>query len=76
METQSLFASQIYDAEEGRSLLCMFWDLCHIDDEGCLLFAAGHARVYISFDILFRFLKRLGFNVTYVRSVSSTHGDG
>ena len=29
--------------------------------------AAGHARVYISFDILFRFLKRLGFNVTYVR---------
>ncbi|KAK9858430.1 hypothetical protein WJX84_002377 [Apatococcus fuscideae] len=30
----------------------------------------GHARVYISFDILFRFLKRLGFNVTYVRNIT------
>jgi cysteinyl-tRNA synthetase len=28
----------------------------------------GHARVYISFDILHRYLKHLGYNVQYVRN--------
>lgn len=28
----------------------------------------GHARVYVSFDVLLRYLKRLGYNVQYVRN--------
>ncbi len=28
----------------------------------------GHARVYISFDVLHRYMKHLGYNVQYVRN--------
>ena len=28
----------------------------------------GHARVYVAFDILYRTLMRLGYNVTYCRN--------
>jgi cysteinyl-tRNA synthetase len=34
------------------------YDHCHI----------GHARAYISFDVIFRYLKYAGFDVTYVRN--------
>ncbi len=30
----------------------------------------GHARAYVFFDVLFRFLKFLGYDVTYVRNVT------
>lgn len=30
----------------------------------------GHARCYITWDVLYRFLKFLGYNVTYVRNVT------
>lgn len=66
------FKSDVH-AADGQSLHVL--DSNCIDVEGCLLFAAGHARVYISFDILFRFLRRLGFNVTYVRSAQLMPGD-
>ncbi|CAI5493657.1 unnamed protein product [Closterium sp. Naga37s-1] len=28
----------------------------------------GHARVYVSFDVLYRYLQHMGYNVTYVRN--------
>jgi len=31
-------------------------------------FLPGHARVYVAFDILYRFLRHLGYDVTYVRN--------
>lgn len=34
------------------------YDYCHI----------GHARCYVTFDIIYRYLKHLGFDVTYVRN--------
>ncbi|MED6182493.1 hypothetical protein PIB30_028873, partial [Stylosanthes scabra] len=34
------------------------YDLSHI----------GHARVYVNFDLLFRYLKHLGYEVSYVRN--------
>ena len=34
------------------------YDLSHI----------GHARAYITFDIIYRYLTRLGYNVVYVRN--------
>lgn len=30
--------------------------------------AAGHARVYVAFDVLYRFLQHLGYDVQYVRN--------
>ena len=36
------------------------YDYCHI----------GHARVLVVFDVVYRFLKYLGFNVTYVRNIT------
>ncbi|GLU01284.1 hypothetical protein SLE2022_185960 [Rubroshorea leprosula] len=34
------------------------YDLSHI----------GHARVYVTFDVLYRYLKHLGYEVCYVRN--------
>ena len=31
-------------------------------------FATGHARVYVAFDVLFRYLRHLGYEVTYARN--------
>ena len=36
------------------------YDYCHI----------GHARVLVVFDVVYRFLKHLGFEVTYVRNIT------
>ena len=36
------------------------YDYCHI----------GHARVLVVFDVVFRFLKHLGYRVTYVRNIT------
>ena len=36
------------------------YDYCHI----------GHARVLVVFDVVYRFLKHLGFDVTYVRNIT------
>ena len=36
------------------------YDYCHI----------GHARVLVVFDVVYRFLKHLGFNVNYVRNIT------
>jgi cysteinyl-tRNA synthetase len=35
-------------------------DLCHL----------GHARVLVVFDVVYRYLKRAGFDVTYVRNIT------
>lgn len=36
------------------------YDLCHI----------GHARTYVAFDVVVRYLRYLGYNVTFVRNVT------
>lgn len=36
------------------------YDLCHM----------GHARTYLSFDIIVRYLRHLGFDVNYVRNIT------
>jgi cysteinyl-tRNA synthetase len=36
------------------------YDYCHI----------GHARVLVVFDVVYRFLKHLGFDVTYIRNIT------
>ncbi len=36
------------------------YDLCHM----------GHARTYLSFDIVVRYLRHLGYDVTYVRNIT------
>ncbi len=50
--------------EEGkvRMYVCgmTVYDYCHI----------GHARVLVVFDVVYRFLKHLGFDVTYIRNIT------
>jgi cysteinyl-tRNA synthetase len=36
------------------------YDYCHL----------GHARVLVAFDVVFRYLKQLGYDVTYVRNIT------
>ncbi len=36
------------------------YDLCHL----------GHARVMVVFDVVYRYLRRLGYEVTYVRNIT------
>lgn len=36
------------------------YDYCHI----------GHARTYVAFDIVVRYLRKLGYNVSYVRNIT------
>ena len=36
------------------------YDFCHI----------GHARTYVAFDIVYRYLQHLGFDVTYIRNIT------
>ncbi|MCG8382736.1 MAG: cysteine--tRNA ligase [Gammaproteobacteria bacterium] len=36
------------------------YDLCHL----------GHARMFVVFDVVFRYLQRLGYDVTYVRNIT------
>ncbi len=50
--------------EEGkvRMYVCgmTVYDYCHI----------GHARVLVVFDVVYRFLKHLGYDVTYIRNIT------
>lgn len=50
--------------EEGkvRMYVCgmTVYDYCHI----------GHARVLVVFDVVYRFLKHLGYEVTYIRNIT------
>ncbi len=36
------------------------YDLCHL----------GHARMFVVFDVVFRYLQRLGYDVTYIRNIT------
>lgn len=36
------------------------YDFCHV----------GHARTYVSFDVMNRYLRYLGYDVTYVRNIT------
>ncbi|MAD54807.1 MAG: cysteine--tRNA ligase [Idiomarinaceae bacterium] len=36
------------------------YDLCHI----------GHARTYVAFDVVVRYLRKIGYDVTYVRNIT------
>ena len=47
---------------EIRMYVCgmTVYDYCHV----------GHARVLVVFDVVYRFLKHLGFKVTYVRNIT------
>jgi cysteinyl-tRNA synthetase len=36
------------------------YDLCHL----------GHARVMVVFDVVYRYLRHLGYEVTYVRNIT------
>ena len=36
------------------------YDLCHI----------GHGRTFVCFDVVVRYLRYLGYNVTYVRNIT------
>ena len=36
------------------------YDFCHL----------GHARVLVAFDVVYRYLKRIGYDVTYVRNIT------
>ena len=53
--------------------VCILWCLTYTQQSGVDVFLCGrahigHARVYISFDVLHRYLKHLGYNVQYVRN--------
>ena len=49
-------------AGQVRMYVCgmTVYDYCHI----------GHARVLVVFDIVYRFLRHLGYEVTYVRNIT------
>lgn len=36
------------------------YDFCHI----------GHARTYVAFDVIIRYMRRIGYDVTYVRNIT------
>lgn len=46
-----------------QSILCLVWLNGWLSD--C---CAGHARVYVAFDVLYRYLRHLGYDVQYVRN--------
>jgi cysteinyl-tRNA synthetase len=50
------------DPEHVRMYVCgiTVYDLCHV----------GHARSQIAFDVVYRWLKALGYSVTYVRNIT------
>lgn len=47
-------------SDEVKMYVCgvTVYDMCHI----------GHARAYVAFDVIYRYLKEKGFKVTYVRN--------
>ena len=50
------------DANHVRMYVCgiTIYDLCHV----------GHARMMIAFDLIYRWLRVLGYRVTYVRNIT------
>lgn len=50
------------EAGKVRMYVCgmTVYDYCHI----------GHARVLVVFDVVYRFLKHLGYDVTYIRNIT------
>ncbi|KRT58961.1 class I tRNA ligase family protein, partial [endosymbiont of Ridgeia piscesae] len=50
--------------EEGRVRMYVcgmtVYDLCHL----------GHARVMVVFDVVYRYLKAMGYEVTYIRNIT------
>ncbi len=50
------------DANKIRMYVCgmTVYDHCHL----------GHARVMVAFDVVFRYLKASGYNVTYIRNIT------
>lgn len=50
------------DADKVRMYVCgiTVYDYCHI----------GHARPYIVFDVVYRYFKHLGYDITYIRNIT------
>jgi cysteinyl-tRNA synthetase len=53
---------QPLEAGKVRMYVCgmTVYDLCHL----------GHARVMVVFDVVFRYLRALGYHVTYIRNIT------
>ncbi|MCU7555909.1 cysteine--tRNA ligase [Alteromonas sp. ASW11-19] len=62
--TRTREKAQFVPLEEGKVGLYVcgitVYDVCHM----------GHARTYLSFDILVRYLRHLGYDVNYVRNIT------
>ncbi len=50
------------EAGKARMYVCgvTVYDYCHL----------GHARCYVAFDVIYRYLKYLGYDVTYIQNVT------
>ncbi len=60
--TRSVEAFRPLDAPRVRMYVCgmTIYDLCHM----------GHARMMMAFDVVFRWLRASGYDVTYVRNIT------
>lgn len=60
--TRALEPFEPIEPEHVRMYVCgiTVYDLCHV----------GHARMMIAFDLIYRWLRTLGYRVTYVRNVT------
>jgi len=60
--TRSLADFKPLDANHVRMYVCgiTIYDLCHV----------GHARMMVAFDLIYNWLRALGYQVTYVRNVT------
>jgi cysteinyl-tRNA synthetase len=60
--TRSLETLRPLEPNHVRMYVCgiTIYDLCHV----------GHARMMVAFDVIFRWLRTLGYRVTYVRNVT------
>ncbi len=60
--TRSLADFKPLDANHVRMYVCgiTIYDLCHV----------GHARMMVAFDLIYGWLRTLGYQVTYVRNVT------
>ncbi|MEW6765387.1 MAG: cysteine--tRNA ligase [Pseudomonadota bacterium] len=61
-ETRAKQEFKPIEAGKVRMYVCgmTVYDFCHL----------GHARVMVVFDVVYRYLKHLGFDVTYVRNIT------
>ena len=60
--TRALQPFETIEPDHVRMYVCgiTVYDLCHV----------GHARMMIAFDLIYRWLRTLGYRVTYVRNVT------